>query len=73
MRVRATTAGLASAFARREKLADQLKRLDAAIAAAGRTWSAEQGNVFPLRDEALRRAVAIDLDRETAAKAAVKS
>lgn len=69
MKVRPTSKGLASAFARRDKLAAQLARLDTAINEAGRTWSRDQGNIVPLRTEMLRRAVSLDLDEAAPARA----
>jgi len=59
--VRPTAKALSAAIARRDRIARDLAELDAKISAAGRDWSRQQGNVFPLRDEALRRSVALAL------------
>lgn len=56
-RVRPNPAAIRAAFERRDRLARQLEELDRAITLAGREWSREQGNIVPLRTEALRRAV----------------
>lgn len=62
--VKPTTAGLLAALAKYDKLTRDLADLDAQIAAAGRIWSREQGNVFPLRNEALRRSLALAAEAE---------
>lgn len=56
--VRPTAQAINAALIRRDKLAADLIALDAAITAAGREWSRQQGNIVPLRVEALRRSVA---------------
>lgn len=62
--VRPTAKAIAAALAKRDKLAADLIALDAAITAAGREWSRQQGNIVPLRVEALRRSVAAAVAEE---------
>lgn len=62
--VRPTAKAIAAALAKRDKLAADLIALDAAITAAGREWSRQQGNIVPLRIEALRRSVAAAVAEE---------
>lgn len=74
--IRPTAKALNDAFARRDDLAQRLADLDRAIAAAGRAWSRQLGNIVPLRTEALRRAIAQEIgesdDQETRQRAARK-
>ena len=62
--VRPTAKAINTALIKRDKLAADLIALDAAITAAGREWSRQQGNIVPLRIEALRRSVAASVAAE---------
>lgn len=75
-RVHPTAKAIHAALIRRDRLARDLAALDAAIVTAGREWSRAQGNIMPLRSEALRRSVAEACEaeeRERAGRAAASA